>query len=154
MRFPKNVPDYWWGLHEDRSPRVTLHKGLHLDETTLAGHGKRSIRLEPDMICRATLWHSLRAGTRYRFRVKMRRSAKVPRCNPAFVWYIDGRAVSRGIVGRQSNAPVGTWEPFETTFVAPAEGGALYLYSGKDATVWFDDFNVVPLTAPGEATGE
>ena len=57
----------------------------------------------------------------------------------------DGKAVSFGSLGLKPDAAVNTWHQLEETFTAPVDSATLYLYSGKDSTVWFDDFNIVPI---------
>ena len=38
-----------------------------------------------------------------------------------------------------------TWRQLEKTFTATTDGSRLYMYSGKQATVWFDNIQIVPV---------
>ena len=160
-RFRDDVPDYWWGLMNDRSPRIWGRGRYGLDKTAPAADGRRSLRIDPDpkqwqaVFLDLGLWSS----TRYKLHAQIRRTAH---SRQVFVAVVEGRRLPSGKVrnvvsevGRKSDGPVGVWETFETTFVTlPADqrhGCRLYLYNvNSNATVWFDDLRVVPLSAPGE----
>ena len=49
-------------------------------------------------------------------------------------WYLDA-----------AKPEAGKWYRLETTFIAPTDQAALHLYSGQNATVWFNDFSIVPV---------
>ena len=148
--FMRNIPDYWWGTYGDRSPQVSHSPGLDLDETIPAADGKRSFRLAPGTICRINRNCELYAGTRYRFSAQIRATKPGPQCR-ALVHWEGGTPPDSGLALRADQAP-DTWHNVTTEFTATQDGGTLYLYSPKDATVWLDDFRLLPLSAPGEAT--
>jgi len=143
VRFMRNIPDYWWGLQSDRSPKVTHHEGLTLDEETPAADGKRSFRLAAGKRARANLVLALTAGTRYRVSAALRASRPGPGCSLQF-----GNTRLRLTA---AHAP-DTWHTLSTELTATLDGGSVYFFTSDDSVTWFDSLNAVPLSAPGEAT--
>ncbi len=157
-RFRADIPDYWWGTHVDRSPKLWGTGEIGIDDQ-VAADGRRSYRL----VGQAKEWRAgnldiaLKPGTRYRFHIRIRRTANSPNIY-ASIW--EGRRLPDGkqdavshIVGQQKEGPLDEWQTFETTFTSlPAAeqiGCRLYLYNmNTPATAWFDDIRLVPEIAP------
>lgn len=153
-RFRSDVPDYWWGTHVDRSPKIWGTGEFAIDDS-VAADGKHSLRLVGnDKEWRAAnLDIQLKPSTRYRFHVQIRRTANSPNIY-ASIW--EGRRLPDGktdavahIAGQQKEGPLNEWQTFETTFTSlPASeqnGCRLYLYNmNTPATVWADDIHLVP----------
>jgi hypothetical protein len=162
--FPKNVPDYWWGLYSDKSPLLdfpvrfyaenkTLEPDWALDESEV---GNRSLRLKPDSRVRIQDNHgryapiALEKGRKYRFQVRMKQvyGYGTQRSSAVLVGHQDhmGFAALSLEPGRHESAK---WHLLETAFIAPTDRAALHLCSGQNTTVWFDDFSIVPLHEEG-----
>ncbi len=151
VAFMRNIPDYWWGMKSDRSPQLTHHKGLTLDQTVPAAEGVRSLRLDSGKTCRANIALWLEPGVRYLFSASMRSAKPSPECMTQLYFHPAGGAGSP--LRMTAEMAPGVWHRVETTFVAPAREAALYMYSDPKAAVWFDDFRALPL-GPAEDAGE
>lgn len=147
--FQRNLPDYWWGLISDRSPRLDGKNDLQVEETIPAADGKRCLRLPPGKTTMCYVALNLDAQTRYRFSASIRASKPDANCSAKIIWPDAG--TTGNSLALKSDMAADTWHRVESEFVAPKDGASLYLYSGKESTVWFDQFQLVPLTAPGEA---
>ncbi|MBT3378477.1 MAG: hypothetical protein HN742_01965 [Lentisphaerae bacterium] len=141
-QFMPSIPDYWWGMISDRSPQVTHHEGVSLDDKIPAAQGRKSFRLEAGKRARTHLILGLVAGTRYRVSASLRASKPSPDC-----WVRVGSGALRLT---DKHAP-DTWHKLTTEFTADQDDGHVYLFTSADSVTWFDAFNAVPLSASGEA---
>ena len=143
--FPRNVPDYWWGMMSDRSPRLSHRSGVSIDET-IASDGKRSIKLVPGTNFSSFVLVPLVKGRKYRLRLSIRSSAPSARDQAIVGRYVSGNKFSAAANVRLApKDKPNTWRQLEKTFTATTDGSRLYMYSGKQATVWFDNIQIVPV---------
>jgi hypothetical protein len=145
--FPRNTPDYWWGIryrqpiagNPERGFQIVEHEGIA---------NSRGIRLAPASSCPVyQVPVYLEKGQKYRFTLKMKWSS------PSSGSYVticgtdnENKTVSIGRICPPLTLEPDKWHEVTKEFTANFEQGNLHFYSGKNSTVWFDDLNIVPIS--------
>jgi hypothetical protein len=139
--FIKNIPDYWWGMISDRSPRISFRSGISVEKDPVQG---RCFKLKPGSNCRCLVIVNLAKGIRYRLRVKIKSSNPSVYDAVSIGRYINSQKYVNAVqISLSPKAKANTWHTLEKEFVSEY-GGSLSLRSGS-GEVWFDDFDIIPI---------
>jgi len=124
-----------------------------IDDTVAAGGAKSSCLSNDDgKFLAGQWWLDVEPSTRYRLRLKIRRTAKHSIYGQ--LWMAAGDEKQKGLkpFGGYTGGPLNEWQEFSQEFQTPPDLYALRLYVYnrlKGAKAWFDDITVEELDPVG-----